>query len=143
MKCPLCGEYEGTSQQVQAHISSKKDSAHKGKTGREVLNGQESGSKPGQNGQQGPTGNPSGRPAAGSNGQQGSRPGRETRGTALDVPEIACKKCGRKIAYPELMPYKMSCPGCKREMRKRDAAEKMEEKADEKGKDETVETVEA
>lgn len=140
MKCPLCGDYEGSPQQVQAHISSKNDDAHKGKTGREVLNNQQNGQQSGQqSGQQ--NGQQRVRPPS-QDSQQTARPGRETRGTALDVPKIACKNCGRKVAYPELMPYKMTCPGCDRTMKKRDAAEAMEEKADEKGKDETVETVE-
>jgi len=115
VKCPLCGEFEGEAKSVQAHISRKTDEVHKGVTGSEVLN------SPGS-------------------GQPDSRPGAETQGTALDVPKVACKKCERRVKYPEMMPYKMTCPDCGRTMKKREAAEKLEEKADEKGKDETVDT---
>jgi hypothetical protein len=157
--CPICGDYEGSSQQVQAHISAKQDGSHKGKTGREYaaqiegggngetiqLGGPESGESirtgNGRNGniQSGQKKGQQGRQAS-QNGQP--RPGPETRGTSQDVPQIACEKCERKVAYPELMPYKMTCPGCGRKLELRDAAEAMEKKADEKGKDETVETLE-
>jgi predicted RNA-binding Zn-ribbon protein involved in translation (DUF1610 family) len=118
VKCPLCGEFEGPAKSVQAHISRSTDEAHQGVTGGEVLN------NPGS-------------------GEPDSRPGAETQGTALDVPKVACAECGRKVKYPEMMPYKMTCPECGREMRKREAAEELEKKADEKGKDETVDTQEA
>jgi predicted RNA-binding Zn-ribbon protein involved in translation (DUF1610 family) len=121
--CPLCGEFDGSTSEVQAHISSKKDVDHSGQVGDDVLKDPEK--------------------AMEVQGEKTERPGKETQGTALDVPKLACKGCGRKVKYPELMPFKMTCPECGREMRKRGAAEKMEEKADEKGKDETVETVEA
>lgn len=139
MTCPLC-DYEGSRKQVEAHISAMGDDAHKGKTGREVLNNQQNGQQQPQKPQQ--QGQHRVRPPSRDSQQQTARPGKETRGTALDVPRVACKNCGRKVAYPELMPYKMTCPGCDRTMKKRDAAETMEKKADEKGKDETVETVE-
>lgn len=121
--CPLCGEFDGTVSEVQAHISSKKDKPHEGKVGNSVLKD----------------------PAKAEEiqGETVERPGKETQGTALDVPKIKCKGCGRPVKYPEMMPYKMTCPDCGREMRKRNAAEKIEKKADEKGKDETVETTEA
>lgn len=121
--CPLCGEFDGTVPEVQAHISGKSDKPHQGKAGDDVLK------------------NPA--KAMEVQGEKADRPGPETTGTALDVPKVACKKCGREVAYPELMPYKMTCPGCGKEMRKRKAAEEMEEKADEKGKNELVEPVEA
>lgn len=121
--CPLCGEFDGSTSEVQAHISSKKDADHAGQVGEDVLKDPEK--------------------AMEVQGEKTARPGKETQGTALDVPELACKNCDRKVKYPELMPYKMTCPECGRTMQKRKAAEKMEEKADEKGKDETVETVKA
>ena len=123
MTCPLCGEFDGSTSEVQAHISAKQDGEHSGWEGHDVLKDPEK--------------------AMDVQGEKASRPGKETEGTALDVPGIACKECERPVKYPELMPYKMTCPGCGRTMRKRAAAEKMEEKADEPGKDETVETVEA
>ena len=123
LTCPLCGEFNGTVPEVQAHISSKKDPDHAKAVGDDVLKDPEK--------------------AMDVQGEKVARPGEETRGTALDVPKLACKNCERPVKYPELMPFKMTCPGCGREMRMRKAAERMEEKADEKGKDETVETVEA
>lgn len=120
--CPLCGEFDGTVPAVQAHISSKKDSDHSGSVGNDVLKDPEQTEE--------------------IQGESVERPGKETQGTTLDVPKFACKKCGRQVKYPEMMPYKMSCPDCGRTMKKREAAEKLEQKADEKGKDETVETVE-
>jgi len=120
--CPLCGEFEGTVPAVQAHISGKSDKPHKGKAGSDVLK------DPDQ--------------AMEVQGEKTKRPGKETRGTALDVPKVKCKGCGRRVKYPEMMPYKMTCPSCGREMRKREAAEILEEKADEPGKDETVDTTE-
>ena len=145
LTCPLCGDYEGTHQQVQAHISSKNDDAHKGKVGHNVLvapEGQQQGRQQPQ-APQGPNGQQNGA-QAGQNGQQDGRkkrPGR-ARGKEGELPDVQCKNCGRAVKYPEMMPYKMSCPECGRTMRKKKAAKQIEEKADEKGKDETVDTAE-
>lgn len=153
--CPLCGEYEGSPQQVQAHISSKKDAEHKGRYGREFedkLNPQAGSQQKGQ--QQGETAvqktqgsSPSKETQSTQAGQQSPQTGQQApprggraRGTTVDMPDIECEKCGRKVKYPEMMPYKASCAGCGKEIRKREAFEKIEEKADEKGKNELVES---
>jgi predicted RNA-binding Zn-ribbon protein involved in translation (DUF1610 family) len=116
--CPLCGEFDGSLEEVQAHISSKKDKAHKLKAGREVLS-------------QPPRGHQSGQ-----NGQQEERAG-QAEGKQTELPAVACEGCGRRVKYPELMPYKMSCPECGRTMRKKKAAKETEKQADEPGNDET------
>lgn len=153
VKCPLCGEYEGSPQQVQAHISSKKDALHEGRYGREFedeLNRQANGQQAGQErqsasksqskgtaqntGQNTPTG------AGGqATGQQAPHRGGRAKGTTVDLPNIECKECGRQVKYPELMTYKATCPGCGHTIRKREAFEELEEQADEKGKDELAE----
>lgn len=117
--CPLCGEFDGSVASVQGHISSKKDEKHAGTVGDDVLK------DPGD--------------VQEIQGKDVERPGEETQGTVLDMPEIKCKGCGRRVKYPELMPYKMTCPKCSRTMQKRDAAEQKEKEADEIGKDELAE----
>lgn len=159
--CPICGDFEGDPQSVQAHISAKQDEAHRGKTGREFAadienggkNGQQTATKPPkvesggnvapspggrQNGQQAPE---NGHANGNENGKVSNRGGR-SRGTTVDIPPIACKECGRKVKYPELMTYKATCQGCGRTIRKRKAFERIEQQADEKGKDELAEAKE-
>lgn len=115
--CPLCGDYEGSAASVQAHISSKNDEAHKGKVGPDVMKNPDRQGMP-------------------QNGQQNDRPGK-AEGKKGDLPSIECSGCGREVKYPELMPYKATCPDCGREIRKRSAFEETEKQADEPGNDET------
>jgi predicted RNA-binding Zn-ribbon protein involved in translation (DUF1610 family) len=70
------------------------------------------------------------------NGQQSDRPGK-AEGKKGDLPPIECSDCGREVKYPELMPYKATCPDCGRVIRKRSAFEETEKQADEPGNDET------
>lgn len=163
VECPLCGEYEGSPQQVQAHISSKKDDAHAGRYGREFegeLGVGEGGQKGAESPQKADGGQPgesapeskkggqqsqeSGQKAKQSGSMAVSAPGRGGRsvGTTVDLPELRCGECGRKVKYPELMTFKATCPGCGREIRKREAFEELEKQADEKGKDELAESKE-
>lgn len=129
INCPLC-DYEGTVSGVEAHISAKQDEPHQGKAGHEFKEDLKMQAKKetGQSGRQ-----------TGQSGQQ-KRPG-AARGREGELPDVVCKDCGRKVKYPELMPQKMSCPECGRTNKKRDAAEKVEERADDEGTDETAETV--
>lgn len=115
--CPICKDYEGSPREVEAHISGMQDEAHKGRTGREFekqITGQQDG-----------------------NGGKNSRSAK-TRGR-VDLPNIECQNCRREVKYPELMPYKATCPECGRTIRKRAAFERVEEQADEDGKDELAE----
>ena len=118
--CPLCGDYEGSAASVQAHISSKNDEAHRGKVGTDVMKNPDRQGMP-QNGQQ--TG-------------QKDRPGK-AEGKQGELPPVECSGCGRDVKYPELMPYKATCPECGNQMRKRSAFEEIEAQADEVGNDET------
>lgn len=115
--CPLCGDYEGSAASVQAHISSKSDKAHKGKVGEDVIKNPDQQGTP-------------------RDGQQRDRPGK-AEGKEGELPPVECKNCGREVKYPELMPYKATCPDCGKEIRKRDAFEETEKQADEPGNDET------
>lgn len=144
--CPHCKEYEGSGSEVQAHIMSKKDSDHKGKTGSRVLEMQSGGR--GDRGQAGSGNGKKAGPGDGNGGKSGSgsagdqpRGGRAA-GRTGDVPEVKCQNCGRRVKYPELMPYKASCPGCDSQIRAREAFERLEKKADEKGKNELAESYE-
>jgi len=123
--CPLC-DYSGTEREVKAHISGSQDAAHSGFAGSDFRgyfgrdgNGQQHGP---ENGTDGASGNG----AAAGNG----------------LPEVRCGNCQREVKYPELMPFKATCPGCGRKIREREAFEALEKKADERGKDEQAEPVE-
>lgn len=151
--CPVCEDYEGSPQQVQAHISANQDKPHKGKIGREFeseIQQSESGQQAGQKAKPSTNGGQA-VPATKDrqSGQQSPQNGKEvphrggrSRGTTVDLPAIVCKKCGRKVKYPELMTYKASCQGCGRTIRKRTAFEQIEQQADEKGKNELAEAKE-
>lgn len=115
--CPLCGDYEGSAESVQAHISSKNDPAHRGKVGPDVMKNPDREEMPQNSGQK-------------------ARPGK-SEGRAGELPPIQCSGCGREVKYPDLMPYKATCPECGRTIRKRSAFEETEKQADEPGNDET------
>mgnify|MGYP006277635043 CR=1 FL=1 len=156
VKCPLC-DYEGTEREVKAHISGKSDSAHKGFVGDDFegyfaarrngdsgvdgssqnTDGKKSGSKSTDSLTEGDRGR-----AAGSAARSSKSSGGKRRVRSNGLPEIRCGSCGREVKYPEMMPYKATCPDCGTEMREREAFEKLEEKADEPGKDEFAEPVE-
>lgn len=140
VECPLC-DYSGTKREVQAHISGKRDSAHRGFSGAD-FEGYFGGRGTGENGQgKSQTADKSGNESkdTGSHENGSSRP---SSPSGNGLPEVRCKKCGREVKYPELMPYKATCPGCGRTIKERDAFEKLEKKADERGKDELAEPAE-
>mgnify|MGYP002760910291 CR=1 FL=1 len=120
--CPLCGEYTGSASGVQAHISSKNDQAHKGKQGKDVI------VNPAQ-----PELQSGGKPT---DEKDKTRPGK-AQGDTDELPNVECGECGREVKYPELMPYKASCPDCGFEMRQKRVFEETERQADEPGNDET------
>lgn len=124
VECPLC-DYSGTVREVQAHISGKSDPAHKGYSGKDFKRQIQDQKKEASDGSEG--------------GSQGKKENGAENGKANDLPEVKCRHCGRVVRYPEMMPYKATCPGCQREIRKRQAFERLEEQADERGKDETAE----
>lgn len=125
LSCPLCGKFSGNASEVQAHISSKNDQAHKGKQGKDVIVNPDQPKPP-----------ESGKKSESKNGNDKERPG-EAQGEKDERPDVECEKCGRKVKYPELMPYKASCPECGHKMRQKDVWEEVERQADEPGNDET------
>lgn len=144
VKCPLC-DYEGTEREVKAHISGKSDSAHKGFVG-DDFEGYFAARRNGDSGVDGSSQNTDGK-KSGSKSTDSLTEGDRGRGGKRRVksnglPEVRCGSCGREVKYPEMMPFKATCPGCGTQMREREAFEKLEEKADEPGKDEFAEPLE-
>jgi len=143
VQCPLC-DYEGTGREVNAHISGKSDRTHKGFVGEdfegyfEDLQTNVELDPSSANGEEGNQTQPS--KTDGKNRSQPSKTEGKNRSKENGLPEVRCSSCGREVQYPEMMPYKATCPGCGEEMRERDAFEQLEKKADERGKDELAET---
>lgn len=114
--CPLCGDFEGSAESVQAHISSKNDEAHKGQVGKGLLTELKQ--------------------QSGQNQQKKDRPGK-AEGEQGELPSVECSRCEREVKYPELMPQTAKCPGCGKKMYKSSAFSQTEKQADEPGNDET------
>jgi len=125
LKCPLCGKFSGKPSEVQAHISSKNDQAHRGKEGKDVIVNPDD-----QKQQEGAAGKRS------ESEKNKQRPGR-AKGEKDERPDVECDNCGRPVKYPEMMPYKASCPECGHKMRLKEVWEEVERQADEPGNDET------
>jgi predicted Zn-ribbon and HTH transcriptional regulator len=137
----LC-DYSGSVREVQAHISGSRDDIHSGLSGAD-FNGYFGKNSDGKEIEKRikstENGNGSSEESGSENGETESQ-SRNVNGNGL--PEVRCKNCGREVKYPELMPYKARCPSCNKMIRERDAFENLEEKADERGKDELAEPVE-
>jgi len=135
VKCPLC-DYEGTEKQVKAHISGKSDPVHKGFVGDDFEGyfADRRGDSQKETVDEDSTNSLTAKPTD-------SLTDRD-REKENGLPEVRCKSCGRCVKYPELMPYKATCPGCDEEIREREAFETLEKRADEIGKDELAEPVE-
>ena len=145
VECPLC-DYSGTVREVKGHISGKADPAHQGFTGRDFTgyfenDGKTSGGSRAVTPEKGKNGS-NGAGNGGSNGNKSNSSNGKNTATGNGLPKVQCKKCGREVKYPELMPYKATCPECGRGLREREAFEELEKKADERGNDELAEPVE-